>query len=144
MKRLAIPVILALLVMGLFFQTSVADEGGRNVQIAKTSADTASILLPGIRATQRYKIKNITVFYDNAANTNPLYVAIQLPSYSQTVYFWAGQAMTSSGITTVQYTNVNAVVSAPADSTAGGLRFFISAASSDTLFASLDYDVITY
>ena len=116
----------------------------KSAQIAQTAADTASVLLDPIRSTQRYLVKSITVFYDNAANTNPLYVALQLPSHSRTRYFWTGQAMTSSGIATLQWSDINTIVDAPADSTAGGLRFFISATTSDSLWAHLDYEVITY
>lgn len=145
MKKL---LILAMILFGLAYFAPVeawSPTGSRMcATITKNTADTVSVLLPGIRANQRYLIKGISVTYDNAANTNPVYAMLQLPSFSRTVYYQAANLMVSSGATTVSYTDLNVVVPAPADSTQGGLIFFLSGASSDTLAGFIDYEVINY
>ncbi len=146
MKRILI--LLALICAALFVANkaeSWSPTGSRMcATISKNTGDTVSVLLPGIKATQRYLIKGISITYDNAANTNPAYAMIQLPSYGRTVYYQVANLMVSSGATTVTYNDLNVVVPAPADSTAGGLIFFLSAASSDTLAGFIDYEVINY
>lgn len=140
--------VLALILAGLAFASTAnawAPTGSRAcATITKTTADTVSVLLPGIRANQRYLIKGISITYDNAANTNPAYAMIQLPAYSHTVYYQVANLMVSAGATTVTYNDLNVVVPAPADSTQGGLRFYLSAASSDTLAGFIDYEVINF
>ena len=140
--------VLALILAGLSFASTAkawSPTGSRMcATIDKTTADTVSVLLTRIRPSQRYLIKGISITYDNAANTNPVYAMIQLPAYSHTVYYQVANLMVSSGATTVTYNDLNVVVPAPADSTSGGLRFYLSAASSDTLAGFIDYEVINF
>ena len=145
MKRI---LILAAILSGLLFSSTAhawSSTGSRMcATISKSTADTVSVLLAGIRPTQRYLIKNITLTYDNASNVNPIYAMLQLPSFSRTVYFQTATNMTSAGSVTLVFNDINVVVPAPADSTAGGLIFFLSAATSDTLSAVLDYEVLNF
>lgn len=114
--------------------------GSLEAVIAQTTADTASVALAFPRSTQTVLIKRILCWYDNAANTNPFYVGIVAATAAQTVQFWLGTAMVTSGIATVSYENLNKRID-PATAQAG-VRVFASAASSDSIMVKVEYELI--
>lgn len=137
MKRiLALALLLACLLAG---NVEAADLTLTAV-VTQTDADTSGSLLVVPTASQTILIKRITLFYDNAANTNPIYAGIVTANAAHTRSLWLGQAMTSSGIATVQYDNINRLITPATAQT--GLRLFVSAASSDSIMGIVEYELV--
>lgn len=120
-----------------------AQSSPRNLDafIQLTTADTASVLLQVPGAGRTIRILSITLFYSNAANTNPVYVGITTADQARTRQLWLGQTMVTSGKATLQFLDLNRKV--PAATAAGGLLLFVSGAASDTLEANVQYEVVT-
>lgn len=87
---------------------------------------------------QTIVIKKITLWYDNAANTNAIYAGVITQNAAHTRHLWLGKAMTSSGIEAFEYDNINLRIT-PSTAQSPGLRLFVSAASSDSIYAKVDY-----
>lgn len=123
----------------------LAQEEGSNryytAAIPVTSADTAGVALQIPAAGRTIRIRSMTFYYDNAANTNTANIGIVQANAGQTrvTGTWLGEAMTSSGVKTLSYSPMIRIAGTTAQA---GLRLFITAASSDTLDASVEYEVI--
>lgn len=132
------------LLLFLALSAGVAFAAGGEVPLeavaAQTDADTTSAALLFPNPSQTILIKRITLWYDNAANTNPVYVGIVAATAAHTRQLWLGRTMTSSGIETITFDNINRVIT-PSTAQAG-VRLFISAASSDSLFAKVEYEIV--
>lgn len=137
--RLAILAVFCAAVLALFAIPSMSGDI-ETAYIAPTTADTAGVVLRTPHGGQTIVIRRVTVWYDNAANTNPAYIGIVQSNAAQTRVLWLGDAMASSGISALEYGPMYFRV---AGATArAGLRAFISAASSDTLEAVVEYEVV--
>jgi len=107
------------------------------------TADTQidSSLTASLMSGKRLYINGIYWWYDNAANTNQMFVEVvrgQTAMASQGVrrQFKYSEAMTSSGI---KGTSMPLNVTTGADST---IYFVISAASSDSLYMAINYKIV--
>lgn len=140
MKRI---LILAAILGGLLFSVpafATSDDQTLTAVAVQTNADTTSVAFPIPNPNQTILIKQITVFYDNAANTNPIYVGINDATAAFTRRLWLGQAMVSSGIQTIQYVGLDQKIDAATAQL--GIRVFLSAASSDSIMAIVSYELI--
>jgi hypothetical protein len=109
--------------------------------IAPTIADTASVLLQIPTAGRTLRIRTITLWYDNAANTNPVYAGIVTADAARTRQLWLGEAMATSGIKGISWLYINRKI--PSTVAQAGVLLFISGAASDTLSATVEYELIT-
>lgn len=109
--------------------------------IAPTTADTSSVLLSVPTAGRTIRIRAITLFYSNAANTNPVYVGVTTADAARTRQLWLGQTMVSSGKATLQWLDINRKI--PAATAQGGLLIYISGTATDTLSANVEYEIVT-
>ena len=90
---------------------------------------------------KRCYINGIYAFYDNAANTNPIYVdvvsgTVNMATQAAGRVVHYSEAMTSAGVKGI---TIPCNVTTPPDST---VYFVISAASSDTLLLSVNYRIV--
>lgn len=130
----------AALVTGFLFSTAGAADPTLSAYILPQTGDTVSVLLaqPGPRRT--ILVRNITVYYENAANTNSVFAGIQVASFTRTRYLWLGTPMASGAAGTLNWQNINTKILG--DSARAGLILFLSAASSDTLSGYIEYEII--
>lgn len=138
--RLAILSVLCAAVLASFAVPTVRSSEVESAYISITTADTAGTLLRIPRGGQTIVIRKLTIWYDNAANTNPAYIGIVTATAGQTRQLWLGDAMASSGISVNEYGPMYFRLT-PTTAQAG-VRLFISAASSDSLEAVAEYEVV--
>ena len=110
-----------------------------------TISGTADLLIDSTLTStsmgnKRCYINGIYAFYDNAANTNQIFVdvvsgTVNLATGGGRVVHYS-EAMTSGGVKGI---TIPVNVTTPADST---VYFLVSAASSDTLLLSVNYRIV--
>lgn len=134
--------ILAAILSGLiFYGMAQAIEGQTFVaEVTQTNADTASVGLKFPNSTQTILIKDITFWYDNAANTNTFYVGIVSATAAHTRQLWLSQTMANAGVNTVQLNDINYKIT-PSVAQAG-VRVFLSASTSDSISALVEYEFV--
>lgn len=108
--------------------------------ISTTGADSAGVLLRLPGANRTIVIRNMAVYYDNDATAGAIYVGVIDASTARTKEVWFGTAMADNGIDSYFFGPMYQVI----DGTAAraGLRFFVSAAGSDSLTGFVEYEVI--
>lgn len=127
-------------IIGALVSTAGAADPTLTAYILPTTADTASVLLAKPGSNRTLLIRNITVFYENAANTNTVHAGIQVASFTRTRYLWLGQPMTSGAAGTINWQNLN--VRILGDSARVGAILFLSATTSDTLSGYIEYEIV--
>ena len=139
MKRALFTAVIAAM-LGVF-ALSMADAGTTEIALVSiTAADTAGVVLRTPRSGQTVRVRTVTLMYDNGAAAGQAYAGIVQSNAAHTRVLWFGQTMTSSGVETITWGPINYTVAAA--TAQAGLRLFISAASSDSLQALVEYEVI--
>lgn len=137
-KILILSALLASLWSGILGATN--DSQSFTAYIAPVTTDTSGVLLAIPNSQQTVLVKKIIIFYDNGAAASIFYVGICTADQAHTRQLWFGHTMAGSGISTAIFDNLNKRIT-PATAQAG-VRLFCNAASSDTLEALVEYELI--
>lgn len=108
--------------------------------IGPTSADTAGVLLQIPGPGRSIRIVAISTFADNAASASTVYAGIVSADAAQTRYLWLGKVLSSTAINTDVWEVHRKIPAAVAQA---GVRLYISGASTDTLSANVEYEIVT-